>query len=161
MVNSYHPCRWWFNSSDALLWAIRALWRCQYLSHPFTTQNVLNESHAPGVCSTSIVQSICIACSWMAPKQKSLSKHSFSTYSAALKSTLFRSAKEPNVLCETRSNLGLSSQKYLSLSFDLSQILSQSHCLDLWLKSKLRFKYFWEHQPWICEKKYKTTRWTT
>ncbi len=38
--------------------------------------------------------------------------------------------------------LGLTPLKYLSLRLGLSQILSQSHCSDYWLKSKLRLKYF-------------------
>ncbi len=42
---------------------------------------------------------------------------------------------------------GRSSWKYLSLNFDLSQILSQSYHSDWWLKSKLRLKYFQELQP--------------
>ena len=35
----------------------------------------------------------------------------------------------------------------LLLRFDLSQFLSQSHCSEWWLKSKLRLKYFWQLCP--------------
>ncbi len=41
---------------------------------------------------------------------------------------------------------GVEFSKMLSLSFDLSQILSQSHCADWWLQSKLK-NIFEEPQP--------------
>ena len=43
--------------------------------------------------------------------------------------------------------LGWSFQKYLSVSFDLSQILRQSQCSEWWLKSKFRLKFFENSHP--------------
>ncbi len=43
---------------------------------------------------------------------------------------------------------GWSSRKYLSLSFDLSHQSEQCDWLRIWLKSKLRLKYFQELRPW-------------
>ena len=40
--------------------------------------------------------------------------------------------------------LAWGSRNCLTLSFDLGPILSQWHCWDYWLKSKLRLKYFRE-----------------